>query len=153
MAIDGFLKIDDVPGESQRDGHEDEIEIHEVEFGMAAAATTGRRGMPGAAAGRVELEPFRVAKHYDRASPLLKQALARTQRFSEAVISVRRTVEGETSDYLVVTLSEASVVGYDLHPAFEQDLLEEDVFLDYATATFRYLPEDLEVVLEKRLNR
>ncbi|GAB2603329.1 Hcp family type VI secretion system effector [Pseudactinotalea suaedae] len=153
MAIDGFLQIDDIPGESRREGHEDEIEIHGIEFGLAAAGVAGRRAMPGTATGRVELEPVRVAKHYDRSSPLLKQVLARSQRLEEAVISVRRTVEGETSDYLVVTLTEASVIGYDLHPAPEDDVLEELVYLDYASISFRYEPDSLEVTLEKRVNR
>lgn len=36
MQIDGFAKIPDIPGESTREGHEDEIEFHSLTFGMEA---------------------------------------------------------------------------------------------------------------------
>ncbi|TKB27768.1 MAG: type VI secretion system tube protein Hcp, partial [Mesorhizobium sp.] len=32
--IDGFLKVPDIKGPSTRDGHEDEIEIHGVDYKM-----------------------------------------------------------------------------------------------------------------------
>ena len=50
-------------------------------------------------------------------------------------------------------LNEPEEPATDNAEGLEADTLEEDVFLDYATATFRYLPGDLEVVLAKRLNR
>ena len=34
--IDGFLKVPDIKGPSTRDGHEDEIEIHGVDYKMVA---------------------------------------------------------------------------------------------------------------------
>ena len=154
MAIDGFLKIDGIPGESQRREHEDEIEIHGLEFGMAAAVATSGHGhvSSGARTGRVNFEPIRITKRYDRSSPLLKQSLARAQVFREAVIAIRRTVDGETSDYLVVTLTEASTISYDVRPAPEPDVLEETLALTYATVTFRYHGE-YEVLLENRPHR
>ena len=36
MKIDGFLKISDIPGASERSGHAEEIEIHGFDFRMKA---------------------------------------------------------------------------------------------------------------------
>ena len=54
-------------------------------------------------------------KHYDMASPYLKKALFDNKPLDEVVFSARRTIEGETSDYLVVTLTDASVMKYEMH--------------------------------------
>ena len=58
MKIDGFLKVPDIKGPSVRDGHEDEIEIHGVNFKMVAphdANSLSRRG-------RVALGPIIFTK-------------------------------------------------------------------------------------------
>jgi type VI secretion system secreted protein Hcp len=135
MSIDGFVKIPGIPGESVRDGHEDDIEIHSILFGLEAPYDRGgsrRRG-------RVDFDMVVVSKYYDRSSPPLKGALAANRRLGEVVVSVRRTVEGETSDYLVVTLTDASVVKYDLAPAPDlDDVLEERVGFAYRSINFTY---------------
>ncbi|MFK5634989.1 MULTISPECIES: Hcp family type VI secretion system effector [unclassified Ornithinimicrobium] len=146
MSIDGFVKIPDIPGESTRKGHEDEIEIHSMSFGMGApydrGGSTGR--------GRVDFDMVVVSKYYDRSSPPLKGALATNQRLREVVLSVRRTVEGETRDYLVVTLDDVTVVKYDLAPAQDRDdVLEERVGFAYRSVTFAY-DGQYEVELEVR---
>jgi type VI protein secretion system component Hcp len=72
MKIDGFVKIRDIPGESTRDDHEDEIEFHSITFGMEAAYDRG--GSVGR--GRVDFDMVVVSKYYDRSSPPLKGACA-----------------------------------------------------------------------------
>ncbi|TDE92524.1 type VI secretion system tube protein Hcp [Occultella glacieicola] len=146
MAIQGYLRIQDIRGESARDGHEDEIELHGIEFGMAAPIDGGAGG---ARRGRVTLEPIRVVKRYDRSSAALKQALFRNQVFPEALIAVRRTVDGETSDYLVITMTGANIIEYHLRPGGEPDVLEETLAFSYAEATFVY-DGSYEVALESR---
>jgi len=135
MKIDGFLKVPDIPGPSTRDGHEEEIEVYGVEFKMVAphdANTLSRRG-------RVSLEMINFIKHYDMSSPYLKKALFENTLMPEVKFSARRTIEGETNDYLVITLTDASVATYNLKPsAEEQDLLEEHIGFAYKTINFNY---------------
>src|SRR4051812_479290 len=99
--IDGFLKVPDIPGPSKRDGHKDEIEVYRADFNMEAPHdpnSLARRG-------RVALDKVSFTKHYDMSSPYLKQALFTNKMFPEVKFSARRTIEGKTSDYLVVTLT------------------------------------------------
>jgi type VI secretion system secreted protein Hcp len=135
MKIDAFLKVPDIPGESVRDGHEDEMEVFGVEFDMVAphdANTLSRRG-------RVSLSTIKFRKHYDIGTVYLKQACFQNKLFDEVVFSARRTIEGETADYLVITLEEASVVSYSMKPSFsDPDLLEEVVAFAFKKIIFKY---------------
>lgn len=133
--IDGFLKVPDIPGPSERDGHEEEIEIHGVKFTMQAphdANSLSRRG-------KVALDMITFTKYYDMSSPYLKKALFDNTLLDEVVFSARRTIEGETSDYLVVTLTDASVMKYLMSQSNEEpDLIEEEVGFAYKTIKFVY---------------
>jgi type VI secretion system secreted protein Hcp len=145
MSIDGFLDVPGIPGESTREGHEDEIEVHGVTFGMETPVDRG-----GVARGRVSFDPVVVSKSYDRSSPALKGALATQRHLDEVVLSVQRTVEGEQADYLVITLADVSVVKYDLSPDTERDgVLVEQVALAYRSIAFIYAGQ-YEVELEVR---
>ncbi|MFK5688748.1 Hcp family type VI secretion system effector [Ornithinimicrobium sp. LYQ92] len=145
MSIDGFLTVPGIPGESTRAGHEDEIEVHGVTFGMEAPVARG-----GVARGRVSFDPVVVSKSYDRSSPALKGALATHRHLDEVVLSVQRTVEGEQADYLVVTLEDVSVVKYDLYLDTERDgVLVEQVAFTYRSVAFTYAGQ-YEVELEVR---
>jgi type VI secretion system secreted protein Hcp len=139
MKIDGFLKVPDITGASVRDGHEEEIEIHGVEFDMVAPHdpnSLSRRG-------RVALGIITFIKHYDKSSPYLKQSLFQNKKLDEVKFSARRTIEEETSDYLVITLTDASVVRYDMKPSEEEpDLLEERVGFAYKMIKFTYDDSD-----------
>ncbi|HWK66943.1 MAG TPA: type VI secretion system tube protein TssD [Rhizobiaceae bacterium] len=135
MKIDGFLKVPDISGPSERDGHEEEIEIHGIEFEMTAPHdpnSLSRRG-------RVALGVVHFIKHYDMSSPYLKQALFQNKKLDEVVFSARRTIEEESKDYLVITLTDASVVSYVMKPSEEEpDLIEENVGFAYKKIKFVY---------------
>jgi type VI secretion system secreted protein Hcp len=135
IRLDGFLKVPDIPGPSTRDGHEEEIEVFKVFYKMVAPHdpnSLARRG-------RVAAGMFEVAKHYDMASPYLKQALFENKELDEVVFSARRTIAGETADYLIVTLTDASVVTYEMHASQDEpDVIEERVGFAYKTIEFKY---------------
>ncbi|MHA6643541.1 Hcp family type VI secretion system effector [Mesorhizobium sp. A623] len=139
MKIDGFLKVPDIKGPSARDKHEDEIEIHGVEFTMIAPHdpnSLSRRG-------RVALGLITFVKHYDKSSPYLKQALFQNKKLDEVKFTARRTIEEKSSDYLVITLTDASVVNYEMKPSAEDpDLIEERIGFAYKKIKFVYDDND-----------
>jgi type VI secretion system secreted protein Hcp len=133
--IDGFLKVPDIPGPSKRDGHDDEIEVYGLDYTMTAPHdpnSLSRRG-------RVALGMIEFTKHYDMSSPYLQKALFENTLMGEVKFSARRTIEGETSDYLVITLTDASVVIYNMHPSpDEADVIEDKVAFAYKKIAFNY---------------
>lgn len=149
IALDAFLKVPDIPGPSERDGHEEEIEVHGIRFQMEAPHdpnSLSRRG-------KVALDMLTVYKYYDISSPYLKKALFDNTPMDEVVLSCRRTIEGETSDYLVVTLTNASVMNYKLRQSEEQpDLLEEEVGFAFHAIKFVY-DKDHEIEMSVRVGK
>ena len=149
IKLDGFLKVPDIPGPSERDGHEEEIEIHAIKFQMEAPHdpnSLSRRG-------KVALDMIKVYKYYDMSSPYLKKALFDNTPMDEVVFSARRTIEGETSDYLVVTLTNASVMSYVMQQAADQpDLIEEKVGFAYHAIKFVY-DTDHEIEMSVRVGK
>jgi type VI secretion system secreted protein Hcp len=149
IKLDGFLKVPDIPGPSERDGHEEEIEIHGIAFQMEAPHdpnSLSRRG-------RVRLDQFKIYKHYDMSSPYLKKALFDNTPMDEVVVSARRTIEGETSDYLVVTLTDASVMTYNVRQSEDEpDQLEEEVGFAFNAIKFVY-DKDHEIEMSVRVGK
>ena len=135
VKIDGFLKVPDIKGPSTRDGHSDEIEVHGVDYKMVAPYdpnSLSRRG-------RVSMGMIKFIKHYDKSSPYLKKALFENKALNEVVFSARRTIDGESKDYLVVTLTDASIMEYDMSQADDEaDLIEEAVSFAYKKIKFVY---------------
>lgn len=151
MKIDGFLKVPDIPGPSTRDGHEEEIEIHAMKFAMEAPYdpnTFARRG-------RVAMGLITFYKYCDMATPVLARSLFENKLFDEVVFSARRTIENEKSDYLVITLTKASVLKFEMDQPEEEaeaDLIEEAVSFAYQKIEFVYDdgdPQEMDVQVGK----
>lgn len=95
MAIDVYLQIDGIKGESQDDKHKDWIEITSAQWGViqprSATASTGG----GHTAERCELRSITLTKLADLSSPILMQHLRqvklspkRNWRFSARTVTV-----------------------------------------------------------------
>jgi type VI secretion system secreted protein Hcp len=73
MAIDSFLKLDGIMGESEDANHKNEIRIHS--YSMGGSQTTSVGGTGGSGVGRVELHDFTIMKHVDKATTPIFKAL------------------------------------------------------------------------------
>ena len=68
-AVDYFLKIDGIQGESQDDKHKNEIHLDSWSFGESNAGTFSVGG--GGGAGKVQMQDFHFVKRVDKAGPKL----------------------------------------------------------------------------------
>lgn len=135
MKIDGFLEVPDIPGPSARDGHEEQIEVHGVRFQMEGPYDPNSM----ARRGRVAMGVITFTKYYDKSSPYLKRALFDNKVLDPVKFYARRTIEGETSDYLEVELTKAVVVRYEMAQSGDlPDLIEENVGFAYQKIKFVY---------------
>ncbi len=121
MPINGYLKLPDIDGESQRANHEDEIEISGVSWGLKVPGNIGQRAVARANVWAVGLE-----KIYDKSSPYLAFAGMRGQRFDEAVLSVEGGPD-TPHDMLTMTLSNVRIKAYRMLDA-EEDLTVRESF-------------------------
>jgi type VI secretion system secreted protein Hcp len=112
ISLAGHLRIPGIAGESTRDGHEGEIEVHRVGWSVtrspAAASGSGRR------AARPEVGPVIFDKWYDASSPYIALAAMQGRSFKELVFSLHRESGDGHLDYLRITLINAAVSSYQM---------------------------------------
>ncbi len=110
MAVSGYMKIAEIPGESGRKDHEEEIIISSVQWG-ALRPIVNTPGV-GRSSGMPNVSSVTISKLYDKSSPYLAQAVLFATAFPEIVVTLRKD-SGETHlDYLTITLTDCMIESY-----------------------------------------
>ena len=134
MAVDMFLKIDGVAGESADAKHKGEIEILSFSWGVSQASTSS----PGQwGSGKQSVQDFSISKTVDRASPKLMLACATGEHFKKAVLYCRKAGK-EQSDFLAITLNDCLISSF--APGGHSSGYPMDQFsLNFASIQFNYI--------------
>lgn len=106
MAVDMFLKIDGIPGESQDAKHKDEINVLSFHWGVTQTARSKAR-----ASARASVQDFSIVKFVDKASPLLMMAACQGDHLPDVIFSVDRAGEVPLN-FLKVTFTDVLVSSY-----------------------------------------
>lgn len=110
MAFSGYLKIDDIPGESKRSGHEEEIVISSFSWGAMRSAFRNSGGQR--ESGLPEVQSVSLTKDFDASSPYLALACIKAKNLGDVVLTLRKDQGDEHSDYLTITLTNVLVESY-----------------------------------------
>src|SRR5450830_1457457 len=110
MAVDMFLKLGDIKGESRDQAHRDEIDITEWAWGMSQSGSM--HSGTGGGAGKVNIANLSLTKPLDKSSPNLMMACASGKHYPEAKLVVRKAGGTGPVEYLVITLKEVMVASY-----------------------------------------
>jgi type VI secretion system secreted protein Hcp len=131
----------DIKGESQANGHVDEVVVHGWNWGLsqqvAAAAPDGGSGKQ--AGKRRSLRTLVVVKTLDRATTSLMSVLYANDLVRTAVLSMRKA-GGQQDDFFKITLTDARVIELD-YVADEQANVQERVTFAFAHVGFEYKPQ------------
>lgn len=129
MAGNMFLKLDGVEGESQVEGHIDEIDVLSWSWGLSQSGTTHLGS--GGGSGKVNVQDVSFTKMVDKASPTLVKFCANGKHIAKGKLSVNKM--GETPlEYLVVELEEIIVSSVSTGGAQGEDRISENVTLNFA---------------------
>ena len=137
-AVDLFLKIDGIQGESNDAKHANEIDVDAFSWGETNVVSHAAGG--GGGAGKVAMQDFHFTKRLDKASPVLFLACASGKHFPKAVLSARKAGEGQ-QDYLVITLSDVVVSGYQVGGAESGEAGIDQTSLAFSRIVFEYRPQ------------
>lgn len=141
MAVDMFLKIDGIDGESTDDAHQKWIEVLSFSHGVSqpvsgASATGGRTG------GRADFQNLSVMKTIDNATPDLNIKCAKGEHIKQVELELCLAT-GEKHTFMKYTLSDCIVAS--VRPggasASESKPLEEVSFA-YGKIKWEYTPID-----------
>jgi type VI secretion system secreted protein Hcp len=143
MAIDVYLYIDGIKGESNDDRHKDWIECRSVSFGVeqpksATASTSG-----GHTAERCEHRDIVLSKLADLASPILLQTCSAGRTIPKAKFEfMRADAQGERVKYYEIEI-ENVLIGA-VSPAVEEgDILSEEVALKFSKIKWKYTQQKI----------
>jgi len=134
MAVDSFLEIEDIPGESPDQAHPNSIELPDFSWGLTNAAAHAGGG--GGGAGKVVFQDFHFVKRVDKASPELFLRCASGAHIKKAVLFVRKAGK-DGADYYKVTLEDLLVTSFGaVGPGDEGP--EERVSMNFGKIEFEY---------------
>ena len=137
MAVDYFLKIDGIPGESTDLKRKDHIDVEAWSWGEVRAIAPG--GGTGAGAGKVEMQDLNFTAGFSKASPQLMLACASGKHLKSAVLSARRKGDKSDLDFLTFTLSDVLVSSYQTGGAEAGEITPADsVSLNFAKLQIEY---------------
>ena len=135
MAVDYFLKIDGIPGESQDDKHKNEIDVLSWSWGEAQTGTMSAGG--GGGAGKVDMQDFHFVMHVNKATPKLILACAGGDHIKKAVLTCRKA--GKTQqEFLIYTFSDVLISSYNTGGSLGDAIPNEQVSLNYTKMEVEY---------------
>ncbi len=139
MAVDMFLKIEGIDGESVDDSHADEVDILAWSWGMSQSGTTHMG--PGAGSGKVNVQDVSVTKYVDSASHALMKSACKGTHIPEVVLTVRKAGDSPL-EYIIITMEDVIVSSVSTGGSGGEERLTENVTLNFAKVYYKYTPQD-----------
>jgi type VI secretion system secreted protein Hcp len=139
MAIDSFLKLGTLKGESVVKGFEDQIQLLSWGWGMTQSGTTHTAS--GGGAGKVDVSDLQISKHVDAASPMLALACCKGTHYDTATLTMRKA-GGTALEYVTITLTDLIVTSYSVSEGGGGDLLTDTFTLNFAKYKYSFQPQD-----------
>ena len=135
MAVDMFLKIEGIEGESKDKGHGKEIDVLSWSWGMSQSGTGHVGG--GGGAGKVNVQDISVTKYIDKSSPDLMLTCCNGKHLGEAKLTVRKAGENPL-EYLIITMTDVLISSVSTGGSGGEDRLTENVTLNFAKVKVEY---------------
>jgi type VI secretion system secreted protein Hcp len=139
MAVDMFIKIGDIKGESSDAAHKESIDVLAWSWGMSQSGSAHVGG--GAGSGKVNVQDLSITKYVDKGTTALMLASCKGTHIPKAVLTVRKAGD-KPLEYIKVTLEDVIVSSISTGGSGGEDRLTENVTLNFAKFKVEYTPQD-----------
>src|ERR1700754_445699 len=139
MAIDAFMKLGDLAGESPVKGFEDQMQVLAWSWGLSQTGTTHMG--TGGGAGKVNVQDLSFTRYVDKASPAIILACCKGTHYDKATLTLRKA-GGDPLAYLTVTLTDVIITSVSGGGSSGEDRQTENVTLNFASFAYAYQPQD-----------
>jgi type VI secretion system secreted protein Hcp len=142
MAVDYFLKIDGIEGESKDSIHKNEIDLISWSWGESQTGTMSGGG--GGGAGKVSMQDFNFVMKVNKATPKLILNCANGTHITSAKLTCRKA--GTTQqEFLLYTFSNILVSSYQTGGSTGGDEIpSEQVSLNYTKMEIEYHEQNID---------
>ncbi len=138
MAVDMFMKIKTIEGESTDKTHKKEIDVLDGSWGLSQSGTTHVGG--GGGSGKVSVQDLSFTKYVDSSSNALILGCCSGEHYDEALLTVRKAGK-DPLEYIKITMKEVIVTSVTTGGSGGEDRLTENVTLNFAEFKFEYQPQ------------
>lgn len=138
MAVDMFLELEGVKGESVDKVHKGKIDILGWGWGLSNTGTLHHGS--GGGAGKANFQDISITKYIDAASPNLMLFCANGKHFAKGKLIVRKAGENPL-EYLTLELTKVMVASYSTGGSGAEERLVENVTLNFAQVKVEYVTQ------------
>jgi len=135
MAVDYFLKIDGIQGESMDSKHKNEIDLESWSWGETQTGVSATGG--GGGAGKVSMQDFHFVMRVNKSSPKLFVACASGQHIASALLTCRKAGK-EQQEYLTWTFTDLLISSYQTGGSGGQDVPVDQISFNFAKIEVSY---------------
>lgn len=134
MAVDYFLKLDGVQGESQDEKHKNEIQV--LSWSWGAANVSSVAGTGGSGAGKADLSDVSMMLNFDKSTPKFFKSVCAGSHIASGTLSAIKA-GGNGKPYLKVDFKEIFVTGLQMSaagevPAVSLSFSYDEIKIDYS---------------------
>jgi type VI secretion system secreted protein Hcp len=135
MAVDIFLKLDKVNGESKGKDHTDEIDVLSWSWGLSQSGTTHLGS--GGGSGKVNVQDLSITKYVDAASCDLIKCCCNGDHLATGKLTVRKAGTNPL-EYITIDFTELLVAAYSTGGIGSDDRMTENVTLNFRKFEIKY---------------
>ena len=143
MAVDVFLKLGDIKGESTDSKHTGEIDVLSWSWGVSQSGTMAHGG--GGGIGKASFSDLNIMHALDKASPVLMKACATGEHIKEGTLIARKAGKGQ-QEYLIIKMNDILITS--VAPSGSSEEPTESVSLQCAKVDLEYKPQKPDGSLE-----
>lgn len=143
MAIDVYLQLDGIKGESADEGHKGWIECGSVNWALAQPRSASSSTGGGHTAERVEFTDVSLTKMGDIASPMLAQHCAMGKTIPKAVFEFMRADGGGMPVKYYEVVLENVLIATCAQGVNGGDVLQEHIGLKFSSVKWRYCQQKI----------
>jgi len=139
MAVDFFMKLDRLQGESKDAKHRDELEVLSWSFKMNQAASFIRGG--GGGTGKVQIGDLQFTHWVDRATPYLIQECCNGKHFDKAILTCRKA-GGHPIEFFKIEMHHVIISSIQWDDEHRNDQMTEKVTLSFSKLLCSYTEQN-----------
>lgn len=131
-AVDMFLKIDGIEGESTDARNKGSSDVISWSWGIENTATGAGAGGGGSGSGKSCIKGLAITKNVDSATPRLITNVSSGAHAPKAVLKVRKSgADRGATDFFVITMTNVVVSSYQVGGSVGDDRLTESIILNF----------------------
>jgi type VI secretion system secreted protein Hcp len=142
MAVDYYLDLGSIKGESKSQGFEDQIQL--LSFSWGGHQVTGIKGTSGSGAGKVDLSDFSIMKHLDKATTPIFAAMCKGTHIDKAFLTAVKA-GANAKPFLKLTMQQVFVTSQQVSASTE--IPTESVSFSYDSIKLEYSVQDAKGVV------